>query len=308
MAAEINNLITGIIEALNTWRGIYAADRMQFALVSFEDYRGRFQSCGYDDQYGGPGDLPFRVEAPIGSPDAQIFNAVLGLTASGGADLPESYSRVLWEMQQPDSGIGFRPGSARFVVLFADNIPHDCFPPEGVNCGSGLLPTTGVDIGRDGVPLTADDLDFNDSVALMVQNYTRLVTVYSGTVPDDFCAWQQWSTMMNGNSFQIRPNGSIPKDKNLRRTVTKLIGGGEYQGLTFAPQPSQLNFSFNPPSIEGYIGYGSAQAHVGGVFPFDMTITVPPNLDPTITNITTTVEVLADGARIGYQTIDVDIP
>jgi len=60
-----------------------------------------YASCGYSTTYGGSIDFPFRVDAPIGSTDQQVLDAVRALTTGDGSDSPESYVRVLWETNQP---------------------------------------------------------------------------------------------------------------------------------------------------------------------------------------------------------------
>lgn len=308
MSGEIANVRFGVQEAINKIRAVISVDQIRFGLVSFRDYPAAYTSCGYSGTYGSGTDYPFKVEAPIGVPDAQVIAAVSSLQASGGSDGPESYSRALWEIVQPDSGVGWRNGSARYVVLFGDNLPHDCNLRQGLSC-SGLASTTGRDPGRDGLLVTADDLDFqNDSLPPYPDQFLRLITVYSGTGVGEFCAWQEWSEETNGNSVMINTNGSVPPGVSITRTLFKIVGAGEYLRLDPRVAPgSQLTVTFNPPFIQGPLSYNSAQALVNGKIPIQMTVTAPATAVSGDV-FSATVDMLADGAVIGTQTIQVTIP
>jgi hypothetical protein len=136
----------------------------------------------------------------------------------------------------------------------------------------------------------------------------RLITVYSGTSAGDFCVWESWSETTHGNSVRINTNGTVPPNESITRTLFKVIGAGEYLRLEPRVAPgSGLAITFDPPFIEGPLSYNSAQAHVGGMIPFTMTVTAPAGA-MTGQSFSATVDVLADGALIGSQSIEVTIP
>ena len=301
MSGEIANIKGGLVEAVNRLRQVVPSD-LKMALVTFRDYPGTHASCGYSLLYGGTGDWAFRVDAPIGVEDHEVIAAVQAMQAGGGADHSESYARVLWEASQPDSGLDLRPGAASYVVLVGDANPHDCGLDEGLSCL--VASTTGSDPGRDEVVLTADDLDFHDD-ALANLTRRRLQFVYSGTTSSDLCAWGSWVDDAQGALLQINSNGSIPPGLSMVRTFLKLLGGGEYLLVEPRVLPgSGLVVNFDPPRFVGPFSKNKVPGLVG----FTTTVFVPPSLPAGVTAAQATIELVADGAVIGTQVIDVTIP
>ncbi len=307
MMPEIANVKGGAIEAINKLREVIATDQVLFGLVSFRDYPVTLMSCGYNNRYAFDNDYAFRVDSPIGSDD-QVITAVGNLVAQGGADAAEAYARALWEVSQPDSGIKFRSGSSRFVLLFGDEVPHDCDLRAGVPCATTRL-TTGVDPGRDELLGTADDIDFQDaSLAGLRSEFTKMLAIYSGTQTQDFCTWADWAKSTGGYSARINTNGTVPSGADLTRKMFKMIGSGEYDRIEPRVASSGgLQITFDPPFIDGPLSHPSTLALFGGMLDFEMTVAVPASTPVGTTSLSAVVEFLADGAVIGTQTVDVTL-
>ncbi len=303
MSAEIANVRAGIIDFVKRMRATTNTG-LRFAVVSFKDYPNTYASCGYSDEYGLPQDKPFVVEAPFGLEDDDIILVLSQLTASGGRDLPEAYARVLWEVSQPSSGIGFRPGALRVIALVIDDVPHDCDLRAGlVSCPSIPL-TTGIDPGRDELLFTADDIDFQDlALAPLVADGTRVGTLYSNPTRG-ICAWGQWSAQTRGTVIKLDPDGTIPDGTNVTWTFLDIVGQGHVEKVEFVVSPGcPLEIDFDPA---GY--FQKIDISGGASVPVLEAIKVPVDLDPSITQVSCSIEFLADGALVATQTIDVTVP
>ncbi|MBS3053803.1 MAG: hypothetical protein J4469_04860, partial [Candidatus Aenigmarchaeota archaeon] len=93
-----------------------------FGVGSLQDYPGIFDSCGYVARYGMDSDYPWSLDRDI-TPDKNAVNVVINSLGLGdGNDGPESYARALYESQF----VAWRNGSKKIVIIFEDNIPHDC--------------------------------------------------------------------------------------------------------------------------------------------------------------------------------------
>ncbi|KAJ5389110.1 uncharacterized protein N7496_000178 [Penicillium cataractarum] len=82
----------------------------EFAVVEFGDAQGGST-------------VPFRVDQGLASDVTVLQNAVNGLTASGGGDLPEDWINALYQIAT--GAISFRSGSSRVVVLVSDAPSHN---------------------------------------------------------------------------------------------------------------------------------------------------------------------------------------
>ena len=116
------------------------------------------------------------------------------LTASAignGGDIFSPYARVFWEVAQPDSGIGLRPGALPVLINFGDTVPHDCNLSE---TGCTAIGATGGDPGRDGMLGTSDDVDFHDGALPALQAAgVKVIQVYTGGT-NRVC---HWTSLMN---------------------------------------------------------------------------------------------------------------
>ncbi len=301
MGGEIQTLRRNVVRFVRDVRQALPFSDIRFGLATLRDYPGEYGSCSYLEIYGRPTDEPFVVNAPIGSSDLDVLLAVNALRAQGGYDQPESYGRALWEISQPDSGLGFRDGAARFLLFVCDSAPHDCDVGQGiVECGAGL--STGMDPGRDGVPFTVDDVDFQtDALLELFQSRTKLMTVFSGR--GGFCAWEQWSELTRGRAIHAAPNGALPPGVNLALDLINLIRDPIVDQVEFeALNPCGLEITFDPPVIEGPI-----DVTLGSRVTFQETIRVPDQLPPGVTSLDCTVRILADRVLIGEQTVHVEV-
>lgn len=87
--------------------------------------------------YGEPADYPFRVVADFSADRGQIVAAIQSLTASGGADQPESvYSALMGALQLQQDHLGhalspWRSNAEKAILLLGDAPPHDPEPIRG---------------------------------------------------------------------------------------------------------------------------------------------------------------------------------
>jgi len=301
MGGEIQNVRQNIAVFLVGVRQALPFSDIRFGLASLRDYPATYDSCGYRAEYSRPVDLPFVVDAPIGTPDLLVLQAVNTLAAAGGRDLPESYGRALWEVSQPDSGLNFRPGAARFVLLMGDAPPHDCDVGAAL---AGCLPnaSTGIDPGRDGLLFTPDDIDFQTSALLGLKaTNTKMLVVYSN--PLAFCAWSKWSLFTGGEAIQSDRDGALPPGTDLAQVLIDLIRIPEVNVVNFGLEnPCGLELTFDPPFITGPIDVTQ-----GAQISFEETIHVPTSLPPGTNSLDCSVAITADGNLIGVQTIHVNV-
>lgn len=301
MGGELDQMQANLDAFVTQVRASLPLSDIRFGLVSFKDYPGIYTSCGYSERYSLDSDLPFTVEAPIGSTDSEILAAVNALSTGGGQDHPEAYGRVLWEMTQPDSGVQFRPNSARFVLLVGDAVAHDCALAYGV-LGCISRATTGGDPGRDGLLGTLDDIDFQDlALRALVENRISVLTIFSS--PFGLCAWQRWTGITGGKAVQASREGVLVPGTNLVRDLVEVIRDPRVGRVTFEVENEcGLDITFDPPFIQGPI-----DVSLGAQVSFRETICVPPDFALDRSSVDCSVKVLADGVLIGVQTIHIDV-
>jgi len=99
-------------EALNIMNSIDAAFsgyKTQYGVVNFRDYAD-----------GAP--WPVQYLQPLTTNKTAVQTAINSMSAGGGADIPEAYSRVMYESY---SSFGYRPNAAKVLLMMGDAIPHD---------------------------------------------------------------------------------------------------------------------------------------------------------------------------------------
>jgi hypothetical protein len=169
MGEELNSAKAGATDIMNS----FPATDIRFGVVSHMDYNGYFESPGYAGVYGGAGDYPYQLDQPLTSNKATVQTAINGLTLGGGADSPESYSRVLYE-SYADPAIQWREGAKRIVVEFGDDQPHD------------------ISLG--------DDLVLNTVLNGMNANNVELLFVSSGIYLTE---WNAWAAVTGGHAYDL---------------------------------------------------------------------------------------------------------
>jgi hypothetical protein len=191
-----------------------------FGVVSHQDYPDFYDYCGYAEAYGDPtdGDQPYMLNRPLTGDLGAVHSTINGLTLGDGADGPESYSRVLYEATVDDA-IGWRPGSTKMVILWGDNVPHDCDYRACIG-GSG---SKGPDPGRDAIAGTADDLEILDVITGMALNDIVLLTMYNGLSATNLALWECWAKRTGGHAFEINPDGTIPGGTDLPSYIAGII-------------------------------------------------------------------------------------
>lgn len=215
--SEITTAIADIASAAPT-------TDLRYAVVSYEDYPGFFDSsaCGssYAATYGSFSDEPFRIDGAL-TDDAGATNATVnGLTLGSGSDGPESYGRVLWEIAQADTGsaLGFRPDALKLIINFGDNVPHDTDLNEGV-VDPTLAGDTGIDPGRnETIDCGDDDIDFQDDALGNLQDAEiRLLHVDSSSGVATEPYWRLW-TSLTGGAYT-----TLGDDQSLSEVIIELL-------------------------------------------------------------------------------------
>ncbi len=126
--ANVRTLIPGIVSALQAVQ----PDTL-FGVSSFRD-----KPLGF---FGGLGDYVYKADVALTTDAAALTNAYNAMVATGGSDTPESQIESLMHLALNTAEVGFRPDSARFVVLFTDAPFH--VGGEGVAAGVSTAANNG---------------------------------------------------------------------------------------------------------------------------------------------------------------------
>lgn len=191
-----------------------------FGVMSHQDYPAFYDHCGYAEAYANPdvGDLPYMLNQSLTGNLTAVHGAINGLSLGDGADGPESYSRVLFEATA-DGAVGWRDGSTKMVILWGDNVPHDCDVRACIG-GSG---TTGGDPGRDGIVGNGDDLEILDVITGMALEDVVLLAMYNGLSATNLALWDCWARRTGGDAFEVNPDGTVPGGENLPSYIAGII-------------------------------------------------------------------------------------
>lgn len=308
MGEELTNLQTEIGNIANDLQA--TGSDVQMGLVSFEDYPQSYDSnptCDYVATYGSAssGDEPFRVDQPITDDFDALNTAVGAMVLKFGSDGPEGYARALWEAAQDDSGINWRPGATRLVVMFLDNVPHDCDLDEGIDSPPPIGNTvTGIDPGRnETIDFDGDDIDWQDDALAEAQAAgVRLLVIESNGVPGAFGThWSNWADLTGGAYVAINSDGTIPGEVSLSDTIIGLITQAVTDlevSLVADCGDDPLELSFDPPSHTGVAPPAELT--------FTETVTVPEGTAPG--TYTCTVTATVDGSSMGEELVTVTVP
>jgi hypothetical protein len=242
-----------------------------FGVVSHQDYPNFYDYCGYAEAYGNPdvGDSPYMLNQPLIGDIPAVHSAINGLTLGDGADGPESYSRVLFETVTDDA-VGWRGGATKIVVLWGDNVPHDCDYRMCIG-GSG---TTGSDPGRDEIIGNADDLEILEVTTLMALDSIVLLALYNGPSPVTLALWNCFARRTGGQAYEINEDGTIPGGYDLAEAIAAIIAAqfeeiDEMTLMVCEPEYSDWLIDVNPEA------YYNVSLDEPQDLEFDITFQVP---------------------------------
>jgi hypothetical protein len=254
----------------------------RFAVADFKDYPVDPFDGGDPDAY------PYRLRQPMTADPEAVESAISVLSASGGGDTEESYTRVFYEAVN-DAAIGYRSGAARFLLVLGDAPPH-----TGDNsvaaCG-----ITDADPGRDGQPGTADDLQLGPVLDALRSSNTKLLMLAFQTDASVEACYQALAAVTGGGAASYEAAGG----DDLINTVLRLVADASRQvDVTFQTDPEDcpIRFEFDPPRFDD--------------------VRLPATLEveehiiaPTAPGTTTcTVHALADGEVRATQTVRIAVP
>ena len=191
-----------------------------FGVMSHQDYPAVYAYCGYNAAYGNAaaGDLPYMLNRSLTGNLNDVHNVINGLTLGDGADGPECYSRVLYEATA-DGAVGWRDGSTKMIILWGDNVPHDCRYRSCIG-GSG---STGGDPGRDGIIGNSDDLEILDVLTALALDDIMLLSMFNGLSSVNLSLWNCYARKTGGEAFEINPDGTIPGGTDLPSYIAEII-------------------------------------------------------------------------------------
>lgn len=290
MGGILNTVKTNSINIMNAVSGTISDSH--FGLITHKDYAGSYNSCGYSSGYGGGSDFPYALNQSITSSTAAVQAAINPLSVGGGGDGPESYSRALFEAYS-DAGIGWRTGSARIVVAFLDNIPHDCTVP-----GFG---STGWDPGRNGVldggGGGGDDIDMDAVIAQFAAKNIKLIVVDGSNSGSILNVWNVYSSATGG---QAVPIGS----GNIATLIADLIKESVSQVSSFTLEPDQAVYNTWLTSVSP-ASYTNVMLDAPQTLNFGITFTVP--LGTPNGTYSFKLNLVGDGAVYGSQTVTIKV-
>ena len=258
-----------------------------FGVGSFMDYPD-FNSDGYCDYYStygssSSGDYAWSLDQDITTNTGSVNTAINGLVLGYGVDGPEAYARALYESQF----VGWRSGARKIVIIFEDDVPHDCNLGD-YGCGT----STGVDPGRDATAGTSDDLTWANVVDQLNASDISVVVIDSGGWCD--AVWQYAADETGGIFAEILSASELPDEiVALIEDVTSSI-----DFLTLEPKAGFEDwFEWTP---ESYTDVGG-----GEVVTFDVNITVPPETLPGCYHIW--LKVMGDGSILDVQELCITV-
>ncbi len=286
---------------------------VQFGVTDFLDYP--------TGEYGGSGDHAYLLRQAITGDRNAVQSAINAVEVGIGNDYPEAYTRALYESYS-DSSLGWRRDSRRFLIVFGDSVAHDddlnagvSSPPyhAGTTWRTGYAPTY-LDPGRDGVPGTGDDLDFQTALNGMRANNVTLLFVVpnhaSPVFPDDssddigklYTYWKGWAgrTGAGGDAVKLANAADLPAA--IRDLVTSASSHISRLELVADPSSYQSWLTVNPPAYTNLTIPPS-----GLTVTFEVDFTVPPGT-PVGQDYKFIVRAIGDGAVYGGQGVTIHVP
>jgi hypothetical protein len=268
MATPIAQAQADAVNICNTVQGAIPGAR--FAVVDFEDYPPP-QGPGF------PGDVPYTLKTPGFTSSCAAFSAAIAtMTAvpGSGGDAPEAYNRVYYESYTDGTNPIVQTRdllATQFLVVLGDAAPHSATP-------FGSCPAAPPnDLGRDGLPGTADDLNTTTAINGLIANQIHLAMIRytTGGVSVSLACYQDMASATGGTAVDGSGAGSIGPF---------IISNAQAVPYTVNLQVSPgcpIGFAFNPPFPQG--PFTGPQT-----LPFTETITaptVPGNYTCTITAV-----------------------
>jgi len=187
----------------------HMSSNTQFAVASFGDYP--------------PHGYPWRLDQDFTVDIDLAQRALTGLSQVDGGDIPEAYSRALYESQF----LSWRPDARRFVILFGDAPAHD---PEFYGRDYGIDP------GRDGNPGTPDDLRLGDVVTELARKGITIIPLYDSTRgPANKVLWKD---AVKGFAFMAKHSGGLMKPVSSASEAPRAIAAGIRE--VYRPKPAVL--------------------------------------------------------------------
>jgi pimeloyl-ACP methyl ester carboxylesterase len=165
----------------------------------------------YEEPYGDVGDEPWELVQPLTADVSQLQVGIDSLYADGGGDNAESYGRALFEADL-STAAGWRPGARRVAVLVADNMPHDDDLNVGIAPEHHIVSSpysTGVDLGRDGVRNTPDDIDWQPLLTTLNRHGLPLMFVLFHGDSAKLPYWKHWAGITGGDAVLAEDTDSV---------------------------------------------------------------------------------------------------
>ncbi|MEM7248394.1 MAG: vWA domain-containing protein [Acidobacteriota bacterium] len=295
---NMTNLVTRLEEVVND---------VHFGLISYKDYDttgNGLMPCPYNaTNFGGAGDYPYRLEQPITGDRILMENAVMNIPpASGGFDGPEAYSRAMFELYS-DPGIGWRDGSRKIAVNFGDNVPHDCNILECLGATSTLF-EPGIDVGRDGMPDSGDELAILDVIQGLIDNDITLIHMNSGSASDSgftyLDIWDCWAEQTGGDALQLNFDGTVPDGIDLVDYVGNII---DQQGSFCSTLRLEAEPGFEDWVVDAGVTINDRDLPTSAEF--DIRVCIPPGTPEG--DYSFEIQVLCSGGVVIAQTIESSI-
>ncbi|MFX0182204.1 MAG: PKD domain-containing protein [Candidatus Hodarchaeota archaeon] len=284
-------------KAINIMSGIRAQiPDTAFGVGSFTDYPDFYDSYGYADTYGADTDYAFTMDQDITTDATTVSNAINNIVYGSGWDIPEDYTRAVWETQH----YSWREGAKKIVVLFGDAPVHSA--PSGLTLvnpwdpPSGNLFTSayGGDPGPNEImDFTDDDLDYAPVVQEAADNHITFICVDCQPLNglgyyDDAHNNLEYIAYVTGGSRFLHDSGTIDIDiiNRIKAEAEEPIGE-----ITLETDSSWVTWS---PEAYYDVEWTSTVS-------FDIEITAPYCTYPG--DYTIEIDVLLDGVKFGTVTV-----
>jgi hypothetical protein len=221
---------------------------INYGVISYMDYPHAYDSYGYSALYGSVanGDYPYRLDQSITGDTALIIKTIGELSLGWGADGPQDYTRIFYE-SYADPNIVWRSGAKRFLVNFADSVPHDNNINEGVPGQTEIL-STGGDPGRDEIMFTEDDLDLQ--TVLREMSKKNIVLLEGHTTGYRIEYWKYWSSLTGGDALEITTDNFVADIVNGIKSSLETTEVNQLH-LKISPGYEQWLESVSPPFYSG---------------------------------------------------------